>query len=233
MHAEPTAPPNHRFFRFSLRTLFVVAIITGLVISHVGTSWRLHRATQSNVDLVGQNHALRRELGYFEIEDPSKVYVLNLPTLEAYTWRWRMHVPNDHELNVHYAFNEIPEKGLPKPDGSSGLWAEGEVLLTVIIRKDHEGKWALSVGTKNSSTRTGISPDQIKWITDSGGHGSQTGGTGKEPATVSPGEELVLLRLRAHEKQPDGSSKSVSGDADGIMLWIRAKPRTPSGTKTG
>ena len=224
------APPRVNRFRFSLRTLFVAALIVSLAVSHVGTSWQLRNASQSNAKLMAQNSALRRELGYFDVEDPSKVYVLNLPTLEAYTWRWRMYVPKGHGLTIHKAFSDIPEAGLAHATGSSSFPAEGEFVLTAMIRRDHENRWSISLGTEQSSTRTSIDDKHSKWITDSGGVSSSTAGGGKGPEVVAPGQDLVLVRLRAHEKRPDGGSRSAKGPADGIMLWLNG---TPQSSQTG
>jgi hypothetical protein len=45
----------------------------------------------------------------------------------------------------------------------------------------------------------------------------------KEPAVVSPQTPLVLLRRRIGTQQKGGSSSSISltGSADGLLIWIR------------
>ena len=230
MQDRTETSPRPSRFRFSLRTLFVAALIVGLAVSHVGTSSQLRKASESNAKLTAQNSALRRELGYFDVEDPSKIYVLNLPTLEAYTWRWRMYVPKGHALTIHQAFSDIPEAGLAQATGSSSFAAEGEFVLMAMIRRDHENRWSVSLGTEQSSTRTSIDDKHSKWITESGGVSSSTAGGGKGPEVVAPGQDLILVRLRAHEKRPDGGSRSAKGPAEGLMLWLNV---TPQSSQTG
>jgi hypothetical protein len=57
---------------------------------------KLRQAHLDNARLRYELSELRRETGYLEITDPQTLQAIAVPCLEELTWRWRIHVPNNH-----------------------------------------------------------------------------------------------------------------------------------------
>ena len=51
------------------------------------------RLMAENAKLMAENAELRTEAGYLNIEDPNKVCVLQLPSLDDLTWRCKVYLP--------------------------------------------------------------------------------------------------------------------------------------------
>ena len=100
--------PSRRL-RFSLSTLPLLATIIGMALA-LGLLWRQVAPMQKEL------LTLRNETGQLSINDPSKAYALEVPTLEQNRWRWRFHLP----AGVRYVLIDgqvlRPNSGPSEPD---------------------------------------------------------------------------------------------------------------------
>ncbi len=79
----------NRRINFSLRGIFtlIVLVAVGLAL------WVSTRVADENKRLRAENTRLRNESGQLTIEpgEENKVHAIKIPTLESYTWRWRVY----------------------------------------------------------------------------------------------------------------------------------------------
>jgi len=68
----------HSRWAFSLRTMLLVGVLIVLAVSHLVTTWRLKEASS-------ELQKLREEVGYLDVADPSRIYAVQVSTLETMT----------------------------------------------------------------------------------------------------------------------------------------------------
>jgi hypothetical protein len=209
-----------RRFHFSLRTLFLVAILLALAVSHFLTSLRLRRA-----DL--QLEQLHNEIGYLTISNRSRVHVIEIPTVEDYTFRWRVYLPPGRKFWANVAISDkIPREGFPTEQ--MGTFSHNlsfgdhpnEFILTVAARQDGSGRWKVvcynddttrmarsGIGLRDSQGQSLLAND---WRRVEAGKGATE--------SIPAGEPLALLRWG----RPDNPAKDLV-PTDGVMVWIEER----------
>jgi hypothetical protein len=223
-------PPRRREIRFSLWGLFVLVAVLGVFGAALVNAWKLRQSQERMVAANSEIRKLQDELGYLTIDDPERVHVRQIKTLDRLTWKWRIYLPAGYFPNCSFALNGITDVGLPNrsfwleaPAGigsspMSGLAAPREPLAspkeftyTVSIERSVSGlsgsDWMLMTGWRRLAKGGGEigysigSP--IKDATEwiEQNHGSTITVTGG-PSTASFGvdEPVPLLRLRVHQK---------------------------------
>ena len=201
--------------RFSLKTLFLSLLFACLVGSNVFTSYRFKRLHDENV-------ALRKETGRLVVKDPTKLNVVAVPTFEDLTWRWRVHVPPGQGDKISLSGYKIPPTGYSGSYSSTTL-PSGEYLLTATVRRNHLGKWTLTVGHSGGTCTTSINEEHSGWLEpQTGASGWSSSQAGQHEATVrEPGTQLDLLRLRVMVQSADGkSAKNTDEPCDGLLIWV-------------
>jgi hypothetical protein len=215
-------PDQRRWrIRFSLATLLLLCAVIGLGFSHFLTSLRFAKAQKELL-------ALRNETGYLTVSDPSRVHVIEVPTADDNTFRWRVRLPEHRKFWAHLIVSdELPHEGVPKgnPGGyGTNLSTPGhpqEFILTVAARHvDGMMKLTLfddnSTGIERSGLGVSADSDYAAWLTNTSSKiEAGQGVTQSAPA----GEPLILLRWG----KPYKGGGSAPGDYDpklGIMVWI-------------
>jgi hypothetical protein len=219
-----------RDVRYPLSILFVVVTFVGLGVGVWSANHKLRQAHLDNARLRYELSELRRETGYLEVTDPQTLHVISLPCLEELTWRWRIHVPDNH-LELYWGFNGIAGEGIEAQYTKLGCQLQqGEQVLTCAIRRDTldidtEQGWQLvcqsSLG--QMTTRVDLPRGCQPWFTNSQSVGFAVSGVGLEPVASDPAEPLVLLRQRrvdfgekVHQVKREPSAKK----REGLLLWI-------------
>jgi hypothetical protein len=228
MAMNDASPPSRRL-RFSLRTILLVVVIIALGVAQFTALLRVREVTADNLRLAKENEKLRVEAGYLEVEDPTKVAVLQLPQLDELTWRWKVYLPNGR-WHARYRLREIPIKGggTSRDSGSTVLDGGSEVLVAASVRRGVNGKWQFVTQFGESSSRNGLGDDHRLVNTDGhSGHHSSSPGLGKV-ATFEPTKTIELLRLRTDDVVKTAPNSSTTKQAmeptDGILIWLeRAK----------
>jgi len=219
--------------RFSLRSFFLFLFVACLIGSNIFTAFENRRLNEK----LNESHRIikkqQAELGELVITDPNKLNAVAIPGYEVTTWRWRLHVPYERDggYRIRFSTQDVPYDGTPPTSPYSIYLKGGEYEFTAAIRKNRNDDWTmqviaakrLSLGSSNSKTILRMAPEHSQWIGD--GFGSWiadgfvssidhagSGGT----VSVTPGEPMVLLRVRCH----DGSRSEVFEPCDGVMIWI-------------
>lgn len=202
-------------FRFSLKTFFLVLLFGSLVASNLFTSYRWKQAREENT-------ALRKEVGYLNVEDPDKLNLVAVKTLDDLTWRWRVHVPEGSRPQIRLSGQEIPLNGFSASYSGTTL-PPGDYLLTAAVRRNRFDEWTLTLGYGNSSSTTSIDPRFAGWLEKqsgpSGWSTSQAGTSGAEMHALD--ETFTLLRVRAMVPSADGKSASTTDQpSGGVLIWV-------------
>src|SRR4051812_23674389 len=106
--------PNQ--LRFSLR-----GILAAIALVAVGLSLLVSfRTADENKRLRAENTQLRNESAYLPIApgDENKVHAIKVPTLDSYTWRWRIYAPQGRPISVRVVTQTTSADGKPAGSGS-------------------------------------------------------------------------------------------------------------------
>jgi hypothetical protein len=223
--ANSTAPPApakpRRRLRFSLMTLMLIAAVVCLGVSHLRTSWMLHRA---NADL----RRYRWEAGDLHMTDKSQVHVVGIETHAELAWRWRVFLPEGKRYEVHSKINSIQGNQIPEESHPEMTLQGGETyLLTAAIYQDPLENWRLKLSVSPPSQGTSgrtihLNAQDVSWIGKRGGHSTQgvaPGSAGTQ--TFAADRPALLLSYLVHQPSPGGGSSWSSSDVtDGVMFWL-------------
>lgn len=208
--------------KFSILVLILLTAVVCLGISHFNVS-RINARLQSELS------ELRAQIGLLHTVDDVQIYATALPTYGPLQWRWRVQLPKEGRYRIRYAFEDLPESGLPTDsmtDDSVFLDSRRTpipggkpFILALAVFQDDDAVWRLTLDANSGRSST--------WAIDSPpqGLGTSTGWTsslhGKnETVSVSNTEPLVLLRYRKAEELPNGAITVDMQPTDGIMFWI-------------
>jgi hypothetical protein len=228
MSTEQRPPQQRKPLRFRLGTMLLVLGLALVTVSHVYTSVKLRQANES----VKQ---LREEVGYLDIEDPTKVHVLALETTEPDTWRWRVYIPKGNTYAWRLASENLPRTGLPD-GGTSGISNENysardnEMLVTAALHQRPHGIGELVVTSRISGSRDQMSDATHRIAADSFAWRETTPGQERDvlgertTAILDPAGPIVLLKVRALEKQSDSSFQPSTKPMPGIAVWLEPRP---------
>jgi hypothetical protein len=215
--------------RISLLTAFLLITIVGLAIV-VALQWHELRPLRAD------NRRMRDELGYLNIDDPTKAYAIQLKTLGNEAWKWRIYLP----LGGKYQLCCFRGRPLPaatslkghnwpatvKRQGggvtSMGTQMQGEFTVEAKLEKK-SGMWTLHVRPGGSTSVYKGSPDR-----EADDEPSVVRSLGEEQQKIEPAEPILLLHLAKPvvTTLSNGSrtSESPDGPADGAVLWIEQQP---------
>jgi hypothetical protein len=208
-------------------TLLVLSLIGSNL--YVSFKWR-----QAQTDV----QRLRDELGYLTIDDPTRFYVRELPTLEPLNWRWRIYVPQG-ERDFCAGVGRIPIEGAGA--GSSGRHysrrsqagspltdpMQGEYTLTARIERNQLGNWRLVIQYPDGGLTQAIMPPDAGWLSAEELFGqvrsnreiqATAAGGNKQTESFAADDMVVLLRLRApkHDQTPNEP-------CDGVIIWFEKR----------
>ena len=214
--------PSRLSPRFSLQTLLLLGTIAALGI----TLWRNGKDV---VPLRAELMDLRKELGYFRVDQPDRIVVQESDVVTSKAWRWRVYLPQTCRL--HYLTGEWDEVtpgnkqellSTAVGKGNSFEIPHGQYTLDISL-EDFDGDWFFRHSYKNevhSSTPIKV-PDN--WLRDLLIHNKYSD-TGLEPVTFDRIEPVILVHLRRKKTTRDADGKllaeAVAGPADNLLIWI-------------
>lgn len=226
---------NERRFslRFSLWTLFVLALLLSLVFSNLFTSWNLQKARQQIAEresLLNAKDAeiksYRQRLGILTIDDPQKVYIIALDTQHDLVWQWRVYVPPGKPLAVKSVIGKIPLQEFP-PDYIYSTMDGGEWLITLAIAKDADGHWTEritragdSVTTESSNT---VSDAAMKWYATRARLRRRMLAPSDGQQIFAPDQPIELVRIRHTDTNDSSRGSKRETLANGMVFWLEPK----------
>ncbi len=113
--------------RLSLRTALLLTAI-------VAFSLLVVRLWQEVGPLRNEVRRLRDLTGVLSIEDPSKVYAIQVQTLDDLTWKWRVWVPAGRRIFAKSCWGNVPRDSFPRPDGVIQLSGGDNWITLSIVR---------------------------------------------------------------------------------------------------
>ena len=244
-----TQPKPRTRPRFSLLTLLLLSTIVALGVGLYSSARRNTRLADKNAELVAENKTYRDELGVFDIEDPTKMHVIRVPTDNGEPRKYRLWLPPGKKYYCCYRSDNIPERNVPSRTNMEVL-EPGHYLFRVEVERltDKENNPQPIANFIVHHERTGgedrdasscqvsVRERNLDWIVN-----QQTGGMtygwselGRELKLHDPDQPLVLYCARAHRikvrsRNDDGtpsiwSHEQVPGETEGFMLWIESEP---------
>ncbi len=203
--------------QYSLATLLLLVTVTCLAVALWSTSRELR-------ELRTENQKYRNESGYLTITDPKNVHAIRIPQPGDSNWHWRVFIPEGRQFRLRTLWHNIPEKGFSSGGGQpSSFWTlvPGEQIIFAGVSQNLAGERVFRVRSNRASTYFPVGD----WLMGSRWEFSSIGTSTR---SVSPGEPLELLRLRAteqvQEKQPDGTivavKRSRKDPGPGFLVWI-------------
>jgi hypothetical protein len=239
--------------RFSLFSMVLLTTIVALAVGLYSSARRNSHLQAINEQVKAENKQYRDELGIFEIEDPEKLHVLQIPTEGSTPRKYRVYLPPGRRYAARYKVNDIPEQGTTL--GSfNGTIEPGTWVFSIKFDRSQDasghpqshGSFTLrreqqSDGNRVNVTGVGVSEHKNDWIVNKETGESAFGWTEppRELQVLDPSEPLVLYRVRAHDivvktRDAEGeleswSTQHLPGEVDGFMWWIESEPLpTPS-----
>jgi hypothetical protein len=206
--SETSIPPKARRLRFSLLNVLFLLTIAGLGLV-VWRQWQEVRPLRAEV------RRWRDENGVLTITDPSKVYIMALPTLERMTWRWRIYVPAGRSYMLHTGQGSATHHQLYSTSGSacsSRLPMENssqprEIIVAAAIR-DGEGGRTLVVDAEGAFKCEIGTPDGITFHTS----------ISRTSTEFEPNLPFEIIRYEGSTRWNGMSDPNVA--KPGVAVWL-------------
>jgi hypothetical protein len=209
--------------RYSLRTLATLITIVALLAT-IAWLWREKSKLQRGLT------ESRRQLGFLEVTDRSKIYATCVPgsgSNEA--WRWRIYLPEDRKFNIVLSTGPLPPLSpqLSQKEfliamrrsgrGKIGPIDSGEYLHEVALYRSptNPEQWVAKYGRLGGDGLQLFTTEGVEWINDRNtwGHGRRV--SSSEQVEIDPEEGLLLVIVT--------SSSQISlarEDQTRVALWI-------------
>jgi hypothetical protein len=202
--------------RFSILTALLLLTIFAMAIVIVEL-WREVRPLRD--ELV----QLRNETGRLSVDDPTKIYAIEVRTNDPLLWKWRVWVPQGPTVIARNYWGPIPASGMPAVAGSIHL-KPGENWVTLRAHPSATGTtWSAYLETEGSSVGMGIQPADRWW--DWSTTSSSADGVGY--STSMPAREsdrvLVLKRMRVSSVTSSNPSSQSAAKTTGFMAWLERR----------
>lgn len=159
MSAPHDSPPVRKsWLRFSLASLFLLTALICVAVAYLLQRSELRRKDaeirQYRIDLG----LLDDRPGVLVVDDPSKVYVAALPSLESLHWRWRIYLPPTSEWSLKCIQGCTSDFGLAKCSSikSTGLNTRGEFMLEARVERELGGDTKIVVRCGNQSLSSAV-----------------------------------------------------------------------------
>ncbi|MCX7425057.1 MAG: hypothetical protein NTW96_05440, partial [Planctomycetia bacterium] len=136
--------------QYSLATLLLLVTVACMAVALWVTARELWT-------LRAENQQYRDESGYLTISDPKRLHVIQIPTTDADTWRWRLFVPDDRRFLLHTSVGDVSLAGYTGGSGTSTAIPAGEHTVSARIARDITGNRVLRFDLgSGSSISTGM-----------------------------------------------------------------------------
>jgi hypothetical protein len=238
MDEEQPAAANRWRPRFSLMNGL---LLTALVASGI-TIWLMWHEVGP---LRAEVHKLRTELGYLNIDDPTRAYAIDLPTADSRRWKWRIYLPPEikHRFCCYSGtlpsptefvgaawFDRVRNGGIGA--GSSCSFNSGEFTFEVALETEGESWHVITKGSGgHGAGRSSIYLPSDDWLSSKEGGLMSSGIGARNQTTFQPGDPILLLKVvRPIVTKVNGgySTRSPDGAAEGFVVWIEEeKPDLP------
>ena len=210
-------PPDDTCWRprLSLRTALLLTTIFALSILVI-------RLWQEVGPLRTEVRRLRDLTGVLSIEDPSKIYAIQVQTVDDLTWKWRVWVPAGRRIFAKSCWGNVPRDSFPHPDGVIQL-SGGDNWITLSARKDPgDGSWKGITATGGAKTSSPIGQSHA-WL-DQVSHGADFYGVGMSTALwLDEGKPFLLLNYRVPSDPGSGAVNSGGKLLPGFVIWLESQ----------
>jgi hypothetical protein len=210
---ETAATPAARKWvpRFSLLTVL-------LVMNLVACGITIYRQWRELVPMRAELKKLRNEVGALTIDDETKLHAILMPTTERRMWKWRVWVPEGANVTVHYRWNDVPVKGVPKSQRSAPLFP-GENIVSFQPGKDDDGNWRISFSTPSTSYGTPLDSSE-HWFDWDQMVSTGEGIGGATTVLDDKSQIYVLKRERVGHFSDSRQLEKVKEPTTGFIIWL-------------
>jgi hypothetical protein len=216
--------------RISILSALLLMTIVGMVfaIVHLG---------REVVPLRNEVRRYRSELRLLNIDDPTRVHGIQMPTKDA-GWRWKLYLPPGGNYQLRYHSGMIPagvagperrDFGVMNPAPGSYFYRFGMTSEEKIIEarfKQLGDKWVMQINFGGAGWRDlQLDKDFAEYLSKAHSMVFPTSNLNSEEQTVfAPGERMFLIKCRemAISTPPSGGviNSHIKGPAPGVALWI-------------
>ena len=168
---------------------------------------------------------LREEVGYFAVEDPSKIQVLSVPSHDAGAMNGRSICPPDSRWDLHCKPRTSPVRlrRLSGPGGS--LTGQGQFVLETFLSRDTDDQRRFSFQVGGATTSFQLSDDEVQ---ERFAAAAVRAAQGRHPALeiLEPADRVELLRYRVNCGRParDFDRRYQAGDGGRCLIWLERYP---------
>lgn len=218
--------------RFSLMTMFLVAIFLSLVFSNLYTSWQLGKTHDENrvqkSTLKAQEEELRlyrHQLGILAIKDPAMVHIIALETNQNMVWKYRVFVPDAKSFAVKSVVGQVAAVDFP-PDKADNTIGPGEWILTFSLTQRADGKWVERIDRVSDSMIyehfANIHDSAINWQKVCLAGERQVLAPVDGQKSFDGDSPINLVRIRdVHDIRP--RKQDADGPTTGLIFWLEPK----------
>jgi hypothetical protein len=222
--------PRRRGLRFSLLTLVWVLTV---VACGVGI-WQTGKEI---VPLREEVARVRKELGYFPIEDPAKIQIRRVKSKVPNAWQWRLYLPTGRTYTLYCFHGRAPDwatmpqdkwfavlKAASRPLGavSSQPFGNGESSFEALLTR-YGGQWWLRMGALNEDGQSISMGGRDDWLDDETVWVVGSDVSYLRPTSFDTTAPVVLLHVEKSVHGPDESEPAdASGLGDRLVIWIES-----------
>jgi len=212
--------------RFSMLTLLLLATIGALGVG----LWHIGREV---VPLRTELRGLRKELGYFRVDHPRKINVLQCDVVTGTAWKWRIHLPPNKTYQLYVregVFEQLDESH--KEDwlstigksnrGGGGQLMTGRFTLDLSLG-EYDDKWFLGYGYQNELNSSFAMQPEENWYSNLLAHDQYGEANCEEVKLFDSNEPVILLYVRKGDIQHEGDQWRVEralGPTDSLVVWL-------------
>jgi len=220
------ASPKKSRVRFSLRRMFVGAIVLTLIASNIFTSWHLQQARQTVHVQQMEINALRKELRFLDTSDKENVHVVALESPHELTWKWRIYVPQDRKLALKSVIGNLPLGDFPENTGF--MWIHpGELVLTCMVSRNAIGEWTKTIRIEQDGSTSDvvstIPAKKMDWYSQAGTWGESGILLNSGQQTFSGTDNVSLVWHRKIVNGKPGQIVDPQQPSEGIVFWLEPR----------
>ena len=214
--------------RFRVRVSMLNLLLFCTVFAMGVALWRNGREI---VPLRAELKTLRKELGYFYVEDRSRIHFLESGVPTGTQWRWRIYLPPGNDYQLRYYVGEFGELDLQDKSsalapirGSTGGLAlpDGQFTLNVALNQ-FDGNWFLSCAYDNEIQASFQISDTSGWFEELLLHERFSEGNSSDVSLFSNKEPVVLLHCRRKDEVSTGGTpvlRKADGEVSSFIIWL-------------
>ena len=213
--------------RFSMLNLLLLCTIVALGV----TLWNNSKLI---MPLRAELRDLRKELGYFRVDEPDKINALEADVVTGKAWRWRLHLPASAGYRLRCQAGvwediDLQDKSawLKSIKGKGGRYSlpSGQFTLNVSLEQ-YDGNWYIRCAYENELKTTFQIKDTDNWFGELLQHEHFSELNTTRIKQFEADEPVVLLHYR-RKKNEDGNEfgamQKTAGPTPSFIIWISGK----------